>query len=347
MASTTFKAFGRRPVALILNAARINYDNKVNLNRLTKLCGAVHENRVDIIHDCDEIVYAVNNFCGDNLTPDILITKEMEIPKEALKLFPDSLKLICEAGTGYNNIPIHECRSRDIDVCNIPLYSTEGVAHMVITYILNFSCSFVGQQKMLFAGDRSNFTGPFTLPLREVVGKSIGLIGGSGNIGTCVANIALSLGMNVIISSRSGKLPFGHSLEGHPRVSVLPLEDLMRRSDFVSVHCPLNDETRGSIGRDMIKLMKPDAFLINTARGAIINEVELIECMKENMIAGCGLDVQEVEPPRMDSELWSTPNIVLTPHIGWRSIETRQRVMDMIADNIEAYIDGSPIHIVN
>lgn len=338
--------FGRRPVALILNAARVNYDRKINLRHLEKLCGSVHENEVDIIHDCDEIVSTVQTFCGNNITPDILITKEMEIPKEAIKSFPSSLKLICEAGTGYNNIPIKECRESNIDVCNIPLYSTEGVAHMVITYVLNFSCSFVEQQKMLFAGDKSNFHGPFTLPLREVYGKTIGLIGGSGNIGTCVANVALSLGMNVLISSRSG-LPAGHAHENNPRVSVVTLDDLLRESDFVSIHCPLNDETRGSIDRSKIELMKPTSFLINTARGAIINEKELIECMKENMIAGAGLDVQEVEPPCLDGKIWDTPNIVLTPHIGWRSIETRQRVMDMIVDNIQAYFEGNPIHVVN
>lgn len=347
MASKTIQAFGRRPVALILNGSRLNYDKKINLNRLTKLCGAVYENPVDILQDCDEIVHAVNTFCGDDITPDVLITKEMEVPKEALKQFPNSLKLFCEAGTGYNNIPIKECRSIGIDVCNTPTYSTEGVAHMVITYVLNFSSSFVGQQRMLFGGDRSNFIGPFTLPLREVVGKTLGLIGGSGNIGTCVANIALSLGMHVVISSRSGKLPSGHPLEGNPRVTILSLDDLLRESDFVSIHCPLNNETRGSIGRDKIKFMKSNAFLINTARGAIINESELIQCMKENMIAGCGLDVQEVEPPAMDSEIWNAHNIVLTPHIGWRSIETRQRVIDMVADNIEAYIDGNPINIIN
>ena len=335
----------KRPVALILNAARINYDNQINLNRLKQLCHVVHENKVDIVCGSENIINTVHRMAPDL---DILITKEMEVPKEVIPKLPTSLKLICEAGTGYNNLPIQSCRDASIDVCNIPLYSTEGVAHMVITFMLNFSCSFVGQQRMLFKNDRSNFTGPFTLPLRELKDKSIGLVGGSGNIGTCVANIALALGMNVIISSRSGKLPSGHMHEHNPRVQVKSLDDLLKDSDFVSIHCPLNEETRGSIGREKLQLMKPSAFLINTARGAIINEKELIECMEQNLIAGCGLDVQEVEPPQMDSKIWDLSNVVLTPHIGWRSIETRQRVMDMVSDNIEAYfVDKSPTNIVN
>mmetsp|Transcript_29186 Transcript_29186/g.45352 ORF Transcript_29186/g.45352 Transcript_29186/m.45352 type:complete len:343 (-) Transcript_29186:216-1244(-) len=335
-----------KPITLILNAARINYDNKINLSRLSKLC-SVYEHNVDYMSDANEIVHAVNNFCGEGKKPEIVITKEMEITKSVFQQFPSSVKLICEAGTGYNNLPIKDARERGVSVCNIPLYSTDGVAHMVITYMLNFSCSFVPQQQMLWAGDRSNFTGPFTLPLRELRGKTIGLIGGSGNIGTCVTNVSLALGLNVAISSRSGRLPAGHPHEGNPNVRMLPLDDLLRESDFVSVHCPLNDETRGSIDGEKIRLMKPTAFLINTARGAIINEKELIECMKENVIAGAGLDVQEVEPPASDSEIWNTPNIILTPHIGWRSIETRQRVMDMVADNIQAFIEGKPTNVVN
>eukprot|EP00549_Striatella_unipunctata_P012626 CAMPEP_0118708584 /NCGR_PEP_ID=MMETSP0800-20121206/21994_1 /TAXON_ID=210618 ORGANISM="Striatella unipunctata, Strain CCMP2910" /NCGR_SAMPLE_ID=MMETSP0800 /ASSEMBLY_ACC=CAM_ASM_000638 /LENGTH=213 /DNA_ID=CAMNT_0006611845 /DNA_START=178 /DNA_END=819 /DNA_ORIENTATION=- len=197
----------------------------------------------------------------------------------------------------------------------------------------------IRQQIMLHEDNRANFTGPFTLPLGEVNGKTVGLIGGSGLIGSKVADVALSLGMDVIISSRSGSLPSSHRHANNSRVKVVEnVEILLRESDYVSVHCPLNDETRGSIGRSMIEQMKPTAYFINCARGAICNEPELIECLKENVIAGAGLDVTVGEPPEMDSELWTLPNVILTPHIGWRRIETRQRLVDMTADNIEAYI---------
>jgi len=162
-----------------------------------------------------------------------------------------------------------------------------------------------------------------------------------------VADVALPLGMNILIGSRGDTLPEGHKYRDHPRVKVVPTDELFRNSDFVSIHCPLNEETRHSVGGREIRTMKPTAFLINTARGAIVNESELIDCMKENVIAGAGLDTQEMEPPLEDSEIWGLENIFMTPHIGWRRLETRQRLVDMTADNIEAYVKGDLINVVN
>ena len=256
------------------------------------------------------------------------------------------VKLLCEAGTGYNNIPIELARQNNIDVVNIPTYSNESVAHMVITYIMNIGAAMFDQARMLHNKDRRNFS-VFQHPIYEITNKTLGMIGGSGTIGTCVADVAIPLGMNIVISSRSGKLPSGHKYEKHPRVKVVSFDDVFRLSDFVSINCPLNAETRHSIGQREIKLMKPTAFLINTARGAIINETELIECMKNRVIAGAGLDTQEVEPPADDSEIWNLDNVFLTPHIGWRRLETRQRLVDMTTDNIESYIKGDLQNIVN
>lgn len=272
----------------------------------------------------------------------------MEIPAEAFSQFPDSVKLLCEAGTGFNNLPIKEAKDRGVRVCNVPTYSTDSVAHLAITYMMNFSCSMVAQQRMLFHDNRDNFTGPFTLPMSEIGGKVLGLIGGSGAIGSKVADIALALGMTVIISSRQGVLPSEHRHANNPCVRVVKeLEELMSLSDYVSIHCPLNDTTRQSINSKMIRLMKPSAFIINTARGGIIHEQHLIECLKEHVIAGAGLDVTDGEPPSQTSELWNLDNCILTPHIGWRRKQTRQRLADMVTDNIEAYIGGNAINVVN
>lgn len=333
-----------RPVAVFLNSGRLDYDQKLDFSRLEALT-ELRCNDVDRVFDPDEMVKLVQG-------AEIVITKEMEVPKEAFERFPDSVKLLCEAGTGYNNLPIRAARERGVLVCNVPTYSTEAVAHMAVTYLMNFSVSMFQQQRMLWENDRANFTGPFTLPLMELGDKTIGLVGGAGMIGSKVADIALVLGMNVIISSRAGKLPDTHRLSGHPKVTVVKdLEPLLQQSDFVSIHCPLNDETRGSFGRAQISQMKPSAFLINTSRGAICNEPELIECLKENMIAGAGLDVTTTEPPSMDSPLWDLPNVFLSPHTGWRRIETRQRLVDMTADSIEAYAkaksEDEMINVVN
>lgn len=302
---------------------------------------------VDTITDPDEIVSLLQTH-----QPEIVITKEMEIPASTIARLPPSIKLLCEAGTGYNNIPIDllaQTQHTKVSVCNIPSYSNESVAHMVITYIMNYGAAMFDQARMLYRdGDRKNFTDRFQHPIYEISGKTLGMIGGSGTIGTAVADVALPLGMNIIVSSRKDTLPPGHKYADHSRVTVVPFDEVFRRSDFVSVNCPLNAETRHSIGEREIRLMKPTAFLINTARGAILNEVELIKCMKEGVIAGAGLDTQEVEPPVEDSELWSLDNVFLTPHIGWRRLETRQRLVDMTADNIEAYVKGGDlINVVN
>lgn len=331
----------RRPGAIFLNAARLDYDGLLDFGRLDLLT-ELTRHEVDSVSSVEEIVSLV-----DKAQPEIVIMKEMQLPAAALERFPSTVRLLCEAGTGYNNIPIELARAQNVDVCNIPTYSNESVAHMVITYIMNFGAAMFDQARLLYRhNDRSNFT-VFQHPIYEIQGKTLGMIGGSGTIGTCVADVALPLGMNIVISSRSTTLPPGHKYADHPRVKVVPFDDLFRLSDFVSVNCPLNDDTRRSVGAREFRLMKPTAFLINTARGAILRQDELIECLQEHVIAGAGLDTQEVEPPPEDSELWDLDNVFLSPHIGWRRLETRQRLVDMTCDNVEAYVRGETVNVVN
>jgi glycerate dehydrogenase len=334
----------RRPVAVFLNASRLDYDRKLDFTRLESLCD-FRRHDVDKVVDHDEILHQVKD-------ANIVITKEMEVPRAVFDKFPSSVKLLCEAGTGYNNLPVVAARDKGVVVCNVPTYSTDAVAHMAITYLMNLSVSMFDQQRMLLRGDRSNFMGPFTLPLMEINGKTLGLVGGAGRIGSKVADIGLALGMDIIVSSRAGAFPAGHRHESNPRVTVVKdLEPLLKESDFVSIHCPLNDQTRGSFGRTQLEQMKPSAFLINTARGSICKEDELIACLKEGVIAGAGLDVTTTEPPPMDSEIWNLPNVWLSPHTGWRRMETRQRLVDMTADNVEAFCkaksENDMLNVVN
>ena len=343
MSSSSLSRALRRPQAIFLNSARLNYDKKLDYTRLSSLT-QLHIHDVDIVTSQSEILSLLQTH-----QPEIIITKEMEVSSKVLldPNFPSSVKLLCEAGTGYNNLPIREAAAKNIHVCNIPTYSNESVAHMVITYIMNFSAAMFDQARMLYKErDRTNFK-VFQHPIYEITDKTLGLVGGSGTIGTNVMDVAIPLGMNILISSRVKKLPENHKYYNHPKVKVVTLEEMLGQSDFVSINCPLNDQTRHLIGRKEIELMKPTAFLINTARGAIINEQELISCMKEKLIAGAGLDTQEVEPPADDSELWTLHNVFLTPHIGWRRLETRQRLVDMTADNIEAYVNDEMINVVN
>lgn len=332
----------RRPNTVFLNSARLNYDHGLSFERLSEMTNLTLID-VDILHSSSDIL--------SHIPPDteIVITKEMEISKETFSQFPDSVQLLCEAGTGYNNLPTTCAKSRGVEVCNVPTYSTDSVAQLAITFMLNHSCSMREQHRMLDQkNDRSNFTGPFTLPLQELSGKVLGLVGGSGAIGSRVADIALALNMNVVIQSRSSTLPSTHHLaQQNDRVRlVTSLEDLMAVSDYVSIHCPLNDSTYRCIDGKMIRKMKPTAYLINTARGSILHEEELTQCLKERVICGAALDVVEDEPLSQDSELWTLDNCVLTPHIGWRRKETRQRLVDTTADNIQSYIDGNSINVV-
>lgn len=271
---------------------------------------------------------------------DVVITKEMAVPAEIVEQFPASVKLLCEAGTGFNNIAIDVARKKGISVCNVPTYSTEAVAQMAITFMMNFSASMQTQRDMLNRGDFSNFTEYLKVPHFELPGKVFGSIGG-GAIGMTAVKIALALGMKVLVSD-----PFATRVD-HPDISYVALDELLKQADFVSIHCPLNDATKYLLNKDNLTLMKPGAFLINTSRGPIINEADLIEILKQGKIAGAGLDVQEVEPPSPENPLFSMPNVMMTPHIGWRRYESRQRLVQLTADNIVAFSKDEPINVVN
>ncbi len=316
--------------AVFLNIDKIDFDKQLKLDSLEKIVtcssfSATNENEI------------LERVAGQN----IVITKEMPVSAEIIAQFPDSVEMICEAGTGFNNIAIDKAREKGISVCNIPSYSTDAVAHLVITFILNLSASLPQQQKMISTGNFDNFTKRLMVPHMELGGKTLGLIGGSGAIGQEVMKVALALGMNVLISSRSDRS------WDDSRVSSVSVDELLQRSDFISLHCPLNSETHHLINRDKLSLCKPGAFIINTARGPIINEADLIDALQSGRIAGAGLDVQDPEPPALDNPLFSMSNVIMTPHIGWRRLETRQRLIELIAENVGAFVGGEPVNVVN
>jgi glycerate dehydrogenase len=269
---------------------------------------------------------------------DVIITKEVAVDVERL---PSSVRLVCEAGTGYNNIDIAKASERGITVCNVPTYSSDAVAQLVITFVLSLSVRLVEQHRALWRGDRSHFEsfeGLAEYPMRETEQKVIGLVGGTGAIGQKVARLANALGMKVLVWSRSATTT--------DEWDAVSLDELLSRSDFVSIHCPLNEHTRGLIDASALAKMKPTARIINTARGAVINESDLIDALQNNVIAGAALDVQEREPPPEDSPLYTMPQVYLTPHIGWKRLETRQRLIDSVATTIARYLAGDPINVV-
>ncbi|MBQ1423771.1 MAG: D-2-hydroxyacid dehydrogenase [Lachnospiraceae bacterium] len=268
-----------------------------------------------------------------------VVTKELPVPAEMIAAFPASVKLICEAGTGYNNIAIVAARQKGITVCNVPAYSSQRVAHTAVMLMLNLSSSMQTQIRMLAKGDRTNFTKYLQVPHVELNGKTLGVVG-CGNIGRQVIRIAQAMEMKVICHTRTPR-------PDEENLHFVSLETLLKESDYVSLHCPLSDATRHLINKDTLALMKPTAFLINTSRGALIDEPALIRALQENRIAGAGLDVQETEPPAEDNPLYTMENVILTPHMGWKGLETRQRLVGVVADDIQSFFKGCPINVVS
>ena len=265
----------------------------------------------------------------------------MHVDGDTIARFPDSVQLICEAGTGYNNIDIEAARARGITVCNIPAYSTERVAHTAIMMILNLSSSMQIQQAMLAGGDRSNFTKCMQVSHVEVNGKVLGIVG-AGNIGREVIKVAQALGMKVLAYVRTPRAD-------EDNLKYVSFEELLKQSDYISLHCPLTPQTRHMINKETIAMMKPTACIINTGRGALIDEPALIEALKEGRIAGAGLDVQETEPPVQDNPLYDMPSVILTPHMGWKGLETRQRLVSILRTPMidQAFDEGRPQNVVS
>ena len=269
----------------------------------------------------------------------VVVTKELPVGADLLSQFPDTVKLIVEAGTGYNNIDLNAAKERGITVCNIPAYSTERVAHTVIMMILNFASTMQKQIGMLAKGDRSNFTKYLQVSHTEVNGKTLGVVG-AGHIGMEVIKVAKALGMNVLVHTRTPKA------DGDG-IRYVSLDELLEHSDYITLHCPLNEQTKYMINKEAISKMKTSAVIVNTGRGPLINEADLCEALAAKRIAGAGLDVQEVEPPAEDSPLYTLDNVIITPHMGWKGLETRQRLVGIIRDNVQAFFKGEPINVVS
>lgn len=311
---------------VVLNAKKMNFDGKLDFSVLSS--------DVTVYDDTTEQQLS-ERIQGAN----IIVTKEMPVSAEMIQKFPESVKLICEAGTGYNNIDLEATRKKGITVCNIPSYSTERVAHTAIMMILNLSSAMQVQMKMLACGNHDNFTRNLQVPHVEVNGKTLGIIG-AGHIGRKVIQIAQALDMNILVYTRTPR-------EDEKGIRYVSLEELLKNSDYVSMHCPLTESTKHMINKESLSLMKPSAFIINTSRGALIDDAALIEALENGTIAGAGLDVQETEPPEEASPLYTMDQVLLTPHMGWKGLETRQRLVSILADNIKQFMEGNPINVVS
>ena len=303
---------------------------------------------VDCFDELGEVVCYPNTVTVSDVAErvkdaDIVVANKSPMNEESLKNAPN-IKLVCEFATGYDNCDLKYLRSRNIPVCNVVNYCTDMVAQHSFAMALALSQSLPHYDNYVKSGEYSaqdRFSN-FDVPFYELAGKTWGIVG-MGNIGRKVAQIASAFGCKVIF----------HSVTGTSKVTLYERVDkdtLLKESDFLSIHCPLSDITRDFIDADALKKMKKTAVLINVARGPVVNNTALAEALESGEIKAAGLDVLEKEPLAPSnplSKIKDSNKLIITPHLAWGSVEARTRCVLGVYDNIKAFLDGSPIHVVN
>ena len=266
---------------------------------------------------------------------DILVINKIVMDKDTLAECKN-LKLITILATGYNIVDIEAAKALGITVCNVPYYSTNSVAQLTFAFILDFACKLSLHTQSVARGDWQNCKDfAYTLDtLHELSGKTLGIIG-YGSIGKKVAQIGKAFGMNVLIATRT------------PVEGCVSKEEVFKNADFVTLHCPLNEQSKLMINEKSLALFKPTAYLINTARGGLIDENALAAALNSGKLAGAALDVLTIEPPKADNPLIHAKNCIITPHMAWASLEARVRLLHATEDNVRAFLQNAPINKVN
>jgi glycerate dehydrogenase len=273
---------------------------------------------------------------------EIIFTNKTPLGGEVLSQLPN-LKFIGVLATGYNIIDTDTAKKNGVIVTNVPGYSTASVVQLTFALLLELTLHVQRHSDSVMDGKwaRSADFCFWDFPLIELADKTIGIIG-FGSIGEKVADVATAFGMNVIGSKRH---PTDQSHRKNFKWADIP--ELLAESDVVSIHTPLSPETKGLMNKDMIGLMKPTAFLLNTSRGPLVVDQDLADALNSGQIAGAGIDVLSTEPPSADNPLFSAKNCLITPHIAWATKEARTRLMAITVDNLSQFISGSPVNVVN
>ena len=314
---------------VILDSETVSRGGDVSLEGITSLGEAQvygytpNEEVADKIGDADAVIC---NKC--------LVTEEVF---EKCK----NLKYVGLFATGYNNVDLKAADRHGAVVCNVPAYSTDSVAQHTFALILNHFNKIRAYADTVDNGDWVNYKlfTYFYIPTYELKGMTIGIVG-YGSIGRRVAEIARVFGMKVLTFTRSPE-KVGDGAE------AVSLDRLLRESDVVTMHCPLTDTTKEMINKDALAKMKPTAYFVNTARGGVVNEQELADALNDGVIAGAGIDTLTFEPMRADCPLRNAKNITITPHIAWAPKQTRERLLETVAENLRKWRDGQPQNVVN
>lgn len=272
---------------------------------------------------------------------EILLTNKTPLKADVINNLP-KLKYIGVLATGYNVVDIDAARQKGIVVTNIPSYSTDSVAQMVFAHLLavtNHVERYAEENKAGKWCRQADFSYSDS-PLTELAGKKFGIVG-LGHIGRAVSRIALAFGMEVYAFTSKTEAECG------PDIHKTDMESLFTGCDIISLHCPLTPTTRHLINAERLKKMKPSAILINTGRGPLVDEQAVADALRHGDIAAYCADVMDVEPPTADNPLLTAPNVFLTPHIAWATVEARQRLMSLCEENIIAFLKGEPKNVVN
>lgn len=271
----------------------------------------------------------------------IVLTNKALVTRAAIEQSAQ-LKYIGVLATGYNIVDVAAATERGIPVANVPTYGSRSVAQHVFAHVLNFAHHIEHHARSVGEG-RWSASPDFCYwdyPLIELAGKTMGIVG-FGRIGRATAELALAFGMNVVAHDPAPPADMP------PDIRLAALEDVFRESDFLSLHCPLTPQTERVVNAQRLALMKPTAVLINTGRGPLVDEQALAAALSEGRIAAAGLDVLATEPPPRDNPLLTARNCVITPHIAWATKEARGRLMQIVVDNVNAFLDGRPQNVVN
>lgn len=268
---------------------------------------------------------------------DVLVLNKIVLDAARIKRLPECVKVIAITATGYDNIDVAAATARGIKVTNVPGYGTNAVAQLAMQLILACAIQLPAQVSYMHKHGWDKQAG-LAITMHELAGKTLGVVG-LGAIGEAIAKLGQAFGMNVIAYNRTAK-----AIDG---ITMVDLATLAREADFVSLSMALNQDTNKIIDSNFLAQMKSSAYVINTARGGLIDEDALINALQTKQIAGAALDVLTSEPPALNNPLLALDNVLLTPHIGWAPIEARQRCLDITYENVASYFAGRPQNLLN
>ncbi len=313
---------------LIADCATLTQNNDLSLTVFQEYGDVVYNPNISR----DELLNTVHNY-------DMILCNKTVIDKEVIDK-AKKLKYIGLFATGYNNIDIIAAKERNITVCNAGSYSTSAVAQQTFAYILNHYNAINSYNNFVQNGgwQCSPTFSVLCFATDELKDKTIGIIG-YGSIGQRVAEIALAFEMRVLVYTRTPK--------NDDRVTFVSLDELLMASDIITPHCPLNENSREMFNKQAFSKMKDGAFFINTARGGIVNEQDLADALKSGKLSGAAIDVLNEEPMTENCVLKNIPNLIITPHTAWAPLATRQRLLDIVKNNINAFLNGNPTNKVN